>query len=217
MVALLLTIRGRPVILIANDITIKAGSFSVSEDALFLRASRYARRHRLPRIYIAANSGARIGIAEEVLHTFDVDWVNPDDHRKGFRDLLLPTNSGAASSCLTDSEGRLRAIIGKPNAGIGVENLAGSGAIAGETGAAYDETFTLTYVSSRTVGIGAYLARLGQRVIQVPFTLCIQAAALTFGTTERRRCGPYNSHRIFGVEQHTGSESVCEQQAIRRP
>ena len=31
---------------------------------------------------------------------------------------------------------------------------------------AYREGFTLTFVSARTVGIGAYLARLGHRVVQ---------------------------------------------------
>ena len=41
--------------------------------------------------------------------------------------------------------------------GIGVENLRGSGTIAGETSRAYEETFTLSYVSGRSVGIGAYL------------------------------------------------------------
>ena len=51
--------------------------------------------------------------------------------------------------------------------GIGVENLRGSGLIAGETSRAYDETFTLSYVTGRSVGIGAYLNRLGQRVIQM--------------------------------------------------
>jgi hypothetical protein len=51
--------------------------------------------------------------------------------------------------------------------GIGVENLRGSGMIAGETSRAYDETFTLSYVTGRSVGIGAYLVRLGQRTIQV--------------------------------------------------
>jgi acetyl-CoA carboxylase/biotin carboxylase 1 len=50
--------------------------------------------------------------------------------------------------------------------GIGVENLRGSGLIAGETSRAYDETFTLSYVTGRSVGIGAYLNRLGQRIIQ---------------------------------------------------
>ena len=42
----------------------------------------------------------------------------------------------------------------------------GSGLIAGETARAYDEIFTLTIVVGRTVGIGAYLVRLGQRTIQ---------------------------------------------------
>lgn len=42
----------------------------------------------------------------------------------------------------------------------------GSGLIAGETSRAYDEIFTLTLVNGRTVGIGAYLVRLGQRTIQ---------------------------------------------------
>merc|ERR1712032_968867 len=43
----------------------------------------------------------------------------------------------------------------------------GSGKIAGETSAAYEEIFTLSYVTGRSVGIGAYLVRLGQRVIQM--------------------------------------------------
>jgi acetyl-CoA carboxylase/biotin carboxylase 1 len=60
----------------------------------------------------------------------------------------------------------LDAIIGKIH-GIGVENLRGSGTIAGETARAYDEIFTLSYVTGRSVGIGAYLVRLGQRTIQM--------------------------------------------------
>jgi acetyl-CoA carboxylase / biotin carboxylase 1 len=49
---------------------------------------------------------------------------------------------------------------------LGVENLMGSGLIAGATSRAYDQIFTLTIVAGRTVGIGAYLVRLGQRTIQ---------------------------------------------------
>ncbi|KAJ1629524.1 carboxyl transferase, partial [Pavlovales sp. CCMP2436] len=60
---------------------------------------------------------------------------------------------------------KLDSIIGKVH-GIGVENLRGSGMIAGETSQAYEEIFTLSYVTGRSVGIGAYLNRLGQRVIQ---------------------------------------------------
>jgi acetyl-CoA carboxylase/biotin carboxylase 1 len=48
-----------------------------------------------------------------------------------------------------------------------VENLKGSGLIAGETSRSYNEIFTLSYVTGRSVGIGAYLNRLGQRVIQM--------------------------------------------------
>jgi acetyl-CoA carboxylase/biotin carboxylase 1 len=54
--------------------------------------------------------------------------------------------------------------------GIGVENLQGSGKIAGETSRAYDRNFPLSYVTGRDVGIGAYLVRLGQRVIQMKGT-----------------------------------------------
>lgn len=55
--------------------------------------------------------------------------------------------------------------------GIGVENLRGSGMIAGETSRAYDEIFTLSYVTGRSVGIGAYLVRLGQRTIQMRYVV----------------------------------------------
>ncbi len=56
-------------------------------------------------------------------------------------------------------------IIGRKH-GLGVENLRGSGTIAGETSGAYEDIFTLTFITGRTVGIGSYLARLGQRIIQ---------------------------------------------------
>lgn len=57
-------------------------------------------------------------------------------------------------------------IIGREES-IGVENLKGSGMIAGETSDAYNEVCTISLVTCRTVGIGAYLVRLGQRTIQV--------------------------------------------------
>jgi acetyl-CoA carboxylase/biotin carboxylase 1 len=43
----------------------------------------------------------------------------------------------------------------------------GSGLIAGATSRAYEDIFTITLVTCRSVGIGAYLVRLGQRAIQV--------------------------------------------------
>ena len=39
--------------------------------------------------------------------------------------------------------------------------------IAGETATAYHEIVTISMVSARAIRIGAYLVRLGQRVVQV--------------------------------------------------
>ncbi|XP_023309766.1 acetyl-CoA carboxylase-like [Anoplophora glabripennis] len=39
--------------------------------------------------------------------------------------------------------------------------------IAGETSAAYEEVVTISMVSCRAIGIGSYVVRLGQRVIQI--------------------------------------------------
>lgn len=63
-----------------------------------------------------------------------------------------------APSCPT----RLADVVGLED-GLGVECLSGSGAIASAYSRAFREGFTVTLVSGRTVGIGAYLARLGRR------------------------------------------------------
>lgn len=39
--------------------------------------------------------------------------------------------------------------------------------IAGETSQAYKEIVTISMVTCRAIGIGSYLLRLGQRVIQI--------------------------------------------------
>lgn len=73
---------GRDIIVIGNDITYRIGSFGPQEDLLFLRASELARAEGIPRIYVSANSGARIGLAEEIRHMFHVAWVDPEDPYK---------------------------------------------------------------------------------------------------------------------------------------
>ncbi|CAM4660645.1 unnamed protein product [Lepidochelys olivacea] len=169
--------RGRDIIVISNDITYKIGSFGPEEDLLFLRASQLARSEGIPQIYIAANSGARIGFADEIKHMFQVAWVDPTDPYKGFKYLYLtPQDYTRISSvnsvhCEHVEEGGesryvLTDIIGKDE-GFGVENLRASGTIAGESSIAYDEIVTISMVTCRAIGIGAYLVRLGQRVIQV--------------------------------------------------
>lgn len=73
---------GRDIIVICNDITHMIGSFGPQEDELYLRASELARAEGIPRIYISANSGARIGLAEEIKHMFQVAWIDPADPYK---------------------------------------------------------------------------------------------------------------------------------------
>ncbi|XP_035827708.1 acetyl-CoA carboxylase isoform X2 [Aplysia californica] len=168
---------GRDIILIANDMTHKIGSFGPQEDLLFKRASELSRKLGIPRVYISANSGARLGVAEEIKHLFRVAWVDPKDPEKSFKYLYLrpddfkkvsTVNSVRAELIEDDGESRYKItdIIGKED-GIGVESLRMAGMIAGETSQAYNEVITINLVSCRAIGIGAYLVRLGQRVIQV--------------------------------------------------
>ena len=163
---------GREVVFIANDVTVQSGSFGVAEDEVFFKASKYARENKIPRVYIACNSGARIGLVDDLKPKFEIKFIDDAAPSKGFEYLYLtdevykslPEGSVNVEKC---PEGwAIKDIIGT-NEGIGVENLQGSGKIAGETSKAYDEIFTLSYVTGRSVGIGAYLVRLGQRIIQM--------------------------------------------------
>jgi acetyl-CoA carboxylase / biotin carboxylase 1 len=162
---------GREVVLIANDVTVQSGSFGVEEDELFFKASKYARERGLPRVYIACNAGARIGLVDELKSKIKIKFTDPENPAKGF-DYLFLSNAdykalppGSVIAHSTAEGWALDDVIGTTH-GIGVENLQGSGKIAGETSRAYDEIFTLSFVTGRSVGIGAYLVRLGQRVIQ---------------------------------------------------
>jgi acetyl-CoA carboxylase/biotin carboxylase 1 len=156
---------GRNIVVVANDITFSIGSFGPTEDLVFKKASEYARAKGIPRIYISANSGARIGLADEVVNKFKVAWSDPENPAKGFKYLYLDaeghntlvvsatTPSVAVEKVEDDGEVRYKIVdvIGRVN-GLGVENLQGSGMIAGETSLAYNEIFTLTLVTCRSVG-----------------------------------------------------------------
>ena len=167
---------GREIMLIINDVTLQNGSFGVREDQLFGLATEFAQKRGIPRIFVSANTGARIGLVDEVRNKFRVQWKNSLNPSSGMEFLYLDEDTVdvlhktqmAHTQEVTASDGskrhRLSAVIGPD--GIGVENLRGSGRIAGGTCRAYNDIFTLTFVSGTAVGIGAYLVRLGQRAIQ---------------------------------------------------
>ena len=72
-------------------------------------------------------------------------YLRPDDFKK-------VTASNSVHATLIDDDGERRYkitdIIGKDE-GLGVENLRGSGMIAGETSQAYEDIVTLNLVSNR--------------------------------------------------------------------
>lgn len=171
--------RGRRFIIVANDITFQIGSFGPLEDKFFHKCTEFARKLGIPRIYLSANSGARIGMADELIPFFSVAWNNPERPEAGFKYLYLTPevkkqfDSKQKKEVVTeliheDGEERhkITTVIGA-NDGLGVECLKGSGLIAGSTSRAYEDIFTITLVTCRSVGIGAYLVRLGHRAIQV--------------------------------------------------
>ncbi|KAH7713843.1 acetyl-CoA carboxylase 1 [Aphelenchoides avenae] len=166
-------IEGRRIVVIANDITYALGSFSMREHNMYQQASEYSRKHKMPRVYLAANSGARIGFASEIKQRLNVAWNDDARPEDGFRYLCVdcegpsdPVLGQVLSSEDENGRRRLDAVIGKED-DIGVENLVGSGLIAGETSAAYREVPTYCLVTGRAVGIGAYAARLAHRICQV--------------------------------------------------
>ncbi len=209
---------GREIVVIANDISHSIGSFGPKEDLMFYRASEYARARKIPRIYIAANSGARIGIANEVLRLVKVAWENPMDPEKGFKYLYLspdeyrdlntqnhPTKSGESAvvkAKLVEEDGdrryKITSIIGQ-GSDIGVENLSAAGLIAGETSQSYEEIVTMSLATSRAIGIGAYLVRLGQRVVQVDNSAIILTGATALNKLLGREV--YTSNTQLGGPQ----------------
>lgn len=90
-------------------------------------------------------------------------YLSPEDYAK-------VSSQNSVRAILIEDEGesryKLTDIIGKDD-GLGVENLKYAGMIAGETSLAYDEIVTISMVTCRAIGIGTYIVRLGQRVVQI--------------------------------------------------
>ncbi|CAH8657551.1 unnamed protein product [Schistosoma rodhaini] len=201
---------GRPIIVIANDATFQAGSFGPAEDLTFHRASQLARHFRIPQIYLASNTGARIKIAEDIKNVFNIAWIDAEHPEKGYKYLYLTPDDyyrfkyDEAVNCerIEENEKEIRYkiidIIGKEY-DMSAENLRGSAMIAGETSAAYDNIFTITIVTNRAIGIGAYLTRLGQRVIQVNNSHIILTGAMALNKLLGREVYSSNS-QLGGVQ-----------------
>eukprot|EP00127_Corallochytrium_limacisporum_P003164 Clim_evm13s147 gene=Clim_evmTU13s147 len=180
--------QGRDLVIICSDITYELGTFTETEDELYRAAVNYSIEREIPVIYFAANSGARVGLARDVMNSFRVCWNNSQNPAEGIDYLYLtPDDYSQLSSRnqvraeLIEANGENRykiiSIYGKESEQLGAEVLHGSARIAAVMAEAYKKCFTLTIVSCRSIGIGAYLARLGSRVIQVEGSHIILTAA----------------------------------------
>ena len=219
---------GRDIIVICNDITFMIGSFGPQEDKLFLAASQLARTLKIPRIYIAANSGARIGLAEEIKHLFRVAWVDSSDPEKGFKYIYLTPDDfkkvSAVNSVraeLIDEHGearyRITDIIGKED-GLGVENLRHSGMIAGESSQAYN---VISVLNGNFFFLNSYYLIIGYCDNFLGFMPSHRHWSLfspTWAACNSNRKLPYHSDGIQRSQQIIGSRSLhIELAAWRHP
>ncbi|KAJ9435180.1 hypothetical protein DIPPA_21452c, partial [Diplonema papillatum] len=173
----------RDIYVVANDITVLSGSFSTQEDELYAAIGRACRMEGLPLVYLSSNSGARIGLDPELKKLFKIKPSKDPNSLFEYLYLDGPTKEKVKeleektkrAVCYTEeivdedtgvTQHKITAIVGS-QWGLGVENLSGSGMIAGEMALCYDEIPTISVATGRTVGIGAYLVRLGRRVVQV--------------------------------------------------
>jgi acetyl-CoA carboxylase / biotin carboxylase 1 len=130
---------------------------------IFLACSTVDRREGTPQTILAGYSGARFGIASDVMDVLQVSWIDRSDPVRGFNDMAISQSDAegmkdsiATGRVLENGMVVISSIDGTGH-GFGVENYMRSVLNAGEPSAAYDETFTLTYVVVRSVGIGAKL------------------------------------------------------------
>lgn len=144
-----------------------------------------------------------------------VKWVSREEPWKGFEYLYLSDHDYQAAversgdsrlpfraNAVRDAAGtavvhwRLTDILGSED-GVGVECLSGSAATAAAFSRGFERGFTITLVTGRTVGIGAYLARLGRRYAprhQPAVGLSVQGPVecrTRYHSTDRRIVGPY--------------------------
>ena len=155
---------GKTIVVISNDLTVDYGTFSFPEEEFFCAISRYCRSNKLPFVFIACNSGAKLHFRDNLMEKVKIKL----NEKKDVDYLYLLEEDYQTYREVVDVEYIESLEHYKLNYVInwGTKNLDGSGLIASEMSKAYDEIFTISLVSGRSIGIGSYLQKLGQRIIQ---------------------------------------------------
>jgi len=150
---------GKPFVLLANNLKWRNGTFSYTEDAFYFKILHYARMNRLPFVFIASNSGADINLNERVkfmAKPWGTEYLYLTEE-----DYALVKNQVRAEYHSERGHYILSCINNK-----GIVNLDGSALLVSEMAKARQEIPTFTFVIDRTVGVGAYLAKLSERIVQ---------------------------------------------------
>jgi biotin carboxylase/acetyl-CoA carboxylase carboxyltransferase component/biotin carboxyl carrier protein len=152
-------------VLLVNDLKKNNGVFTYYEDEYYFNCLRYARENKTPFVFIASNSGAEIKINEslkfvvkplidKVTGEFQYFFLDEIDYEKYKSEVIsnyCPEHNHYKITCINNP---------------GVVNLDGSALLVSEMAKARKEIQTITFVIDRTVGVGAYLARLSERIVQ---------------------------------------------------
>ncbi|HUQ72975.1 MAG TPA: carboxyl transferase domain-containing protein, partial [Planctomycetaceae bacterium] len=86
-VTVLSTVQGRPVLVVANDATVKAGSFFPQTVKKVLRAQRIAMHFRLPLVYLVDSAGVFLPMQDEI-------FPDEDDFGRIFRNNAVISAMG---------------------------------------------------------------------------------------------------------------------------
>ena len=73
----------------------KVSAADAKARSLAVQQAAFERAAGVPRIYLACNSGARIGLAEELKPYFKVAWNDPSNEANGYKYLYLTEEDAA--------------------------------------------------------------------------------------------------------------------------
>lgn len=154
----------RKFVLYVNDVNLNNGVFSCGEDEYYYKCLQFARHNKYPFVFIASNSGAEIKINETVKYELKPKlsadgqlqylYLEPgefDRYKSEVIGTFIPELGHYKITCVNNP---------------GLMNLDGSALLVSEMAKARNDILTITFVVDRTVGVGAYLARLSERIVQ---------------------------------------------------
>ena len=147
------------VVVYSTNILYRGGSFGPEEVICFLESIQYSLDYHVPFVLFSANAGARI-MANPVLAK-----IVQSEEKHLYIDAAAYQEQKEHLVCtrVSDDQYRIDQIIGFTGCGAG--NLDGSAQMARKMMIAARMGLTMSYITSRSVGIGAYLCKIGQRII----------------------------------------------------